>query len=132
MEKSCADAPPHKHEVLIGGVTTKLAAHYPEFFVTFYAACLRLAWKSGFKPAKLDFVEKGLDAFESLLYEPEKLDLHSVVWSLVLAQLRLPQLVSRQRRHQQLVVRPCRHQQQRLLQLVARPRRQQQHRLRDL
>ena len=74
MSKSCADAPPHKHEVIVGTAAVKHTARYADSFTTTYADCLRLSWKSGFKPAKMDYLEKPVESFQSLLYVPEKVE----------------------------------------------------------
>ena len=72
LEKCCADAPPHKHEVISGGNAVRHTARYADFFAATYAACLRLSWRSGFQPAKLAYLEKTVETFSSLLYVPEK------------------------------------------------------------
>ena len=72
LEKSCADAPPHKHEVISGGPAVRHTARYADFFAATYAACLRLSWRNGFQPGKVAYKEEALEAFASLLHVPEK------------------------------------------------------------
>ena len=79
LEKHCADAPPHKHEVIIGGPAARHTARYADFFAATYAACLRLSWRNGFQPAKLAYMEKSVEIFTSLLYVPEKAEASNAV-----------------------------------------------------
>lgn len=76
VQKSCGDAPPHRHEIVLGAddggqPRARAAGQYAEAFCHAYAAGLRMSWRQNFAPPKLDYPFQPLEIFESLTSTPE-------------------------------------------------------------